>query len=61
MKGFKEWLAETHGSTLESIMREGAECTAEMLAEYGRCEFDNALYWLQRMVRGGGTKGEYEE
>ena len=48
LKGFKEWLAETHGSTLESIMREGAECTAEKLAEYGGCEF-----------RAGGTKGEY--
>ena len=45
---FKEWLVETHGSTLESIMREGAECTAEKLAEYGGCEF-----------RAGGTKGEY--
>ena len=48
LKGFKDWLAETEGSTLEATMREGAEYTAEKLADFGGCEF-----------RAGGTKGEY--
>ena len=47
LKGFKDGLAETQGSTLEAIMREGAEYTAEKLAEYGGSEF-----------RAGGKKGE---
>ena len=48
MQRYKDWLAATQGTTLEATMRQGAEHTAETLADYGGSEF-----------RTGDTKGDY--
>ena len=48
LQRFKDWLTATQGTSLEATMQQGAEYTAETLADYGGSEF-----------RAGGTKGDY--